>query len=41
MAKQPKPFGSNLNLAVFRMIKDQGLSVQNVNDAMDIRPTAV
>jgi len=40
MAKQGKTFDPNLKLEVVRMIKDQGLSIQNVSETMDIGPTA-
>lgn len=41
MAKQRKKFDTSLNLEVVRMIKEQGLSVQNVSQSMDIGPTAI
>lgn len=41
MSKQRKTFDPNLKLEVVRMIKDQGLSVQNVSETMDIGPTAI
>ena len=41
MTKQRKQFDTNLKLEVVRMIKEQGLSVQNVSQTMDIGPTAI
>jgi len=41
MAKQRKKFDTSLKLEVVRMIKEQGLSVQNVSESMDIGPTAI
>lgn len=41
MAKQRKKFDTSLKLEVVRMIKEQGLSVQNVSQSMDIGPTAI
>ncbi len=41
MAKQRKTFNTSLKLEVVRMIKEQGLSVQNVSDSMSIGPTAI
>jgi transposase len=41
MARQRKTFDPSLKLEVVRMIKDQGLSVQNVSETMDIGVTAI
>jgi transposase-like protein len=41
MARQRKTFDPSLKLEVIRMIKDQGLSVQNVSETMDIGVTAI
>ncbi|NMM38327.1 MAG: transposase [Glaciimonas sp.] len=41
MAKQRKKFDTSLKLEVVRMIKEQGLSVQNVSENMGIGPTAI
>jgi transposase len=41
MARQRKTFDTSLKLEVVRMIKEQGLSVQNVSEAMNIGPTAI
>lgn len=41
MARQRKTFDINLKLEVVRMIKEQGLSVQNVSESMHIGPTAI
>jgi transposase len=41
MAKQRKNFDTSLKLEVVRMIKEQGLSVQNVSESMSIGPTAI
>ena len=41
MAKQRKKFDISLKLEVVRMIKEQGLSVQNVSESMNIGPTAI
>ncbi len=41
MAKQRKKFDTSLKLEIVRMIKEQGLSVQNVSESMDIGPTAI
>ena len=41
MARQRKTFVPSLKLEVVRMIKDQGLSVKNVSETMDIGVTAV
>ncbi|GAA4034148.1 transposase [Actimicrobium antarcticum] len=41
MAKQGKTFDPNLKRAAVRMIKDQGLSVQNVSESMDTESTAI
>ena len=41
MEKKRKTFNTNLKLEVVRMIKEQGLSVQNVSDSMSIGPTAI
>ena len=41
MARQRKTFDPGLKLEVVRMIKDQGLSVQNVSETMDIGVTAI
>jgi transposase len=41
MARQRKRFETSLKLEVVRMIKEQGLSVQNVSETMDIGSTAI
>lgn len=41
MTKNRKTFDTHLKLEVVRMIKEQGLSVQNVSDSMGIGPTAI
>lgn len=41
MTRQRRAFDTSLKLEVVRMIKDQGLSVQNVSEIMDIGPTAI
>lgn len=41
MAKHRKTFDTSLKLEVVRMIKEQGLSVQNVSESMSIGPTAI
>jgi transposase len=41
MTKQLKEFHTSLKLEVVRMIKEQGLSVQNVSESMSIGPTAI
>jgi transposase len=41
MTKQRKKFDTSLKLEVVRMIKEKGLSVQNVSQSMDIGPTAI
>ena len=41
MAKQRRKFDTSLKLEVVRMIKEQGLSVQNVSESMDIGQTAI
>jgi transposase len=41
MAMQRKIFDTSLKLEVVRMIKEQGLSVQNVSESMNIGPTAI
>lgn len=41
MARQRKTFDPSLKLEVVRMIKEQGLSVQNVSETMNIGPTAI
>ena len=41
MARQRKTFDNSLKLEVVRMIKEQGLSVQNVSETMSIGPTAI
>lgn len=41
MARQRKTFDPSLKLEVVRMIKEQGLSVQNVSETMSIGPTAI
>lgn len=41
MARQRKTFDISLKLEVVRMIKEQGLSVQNVSETMSIGPTAI
>jgi transposase len=39
--KKRKTFDPSLKLEVVRMIKEQGLSIQNVSESMDIGQTAV
>ena len=39
--RKRKTFDPSLKLEVFRMVKDQGLSVQNVSESMDIGQTAI
>lgn len=41
MTRQRRAFDTSLKLEVVRMIKDQGLSVQDVSETMDIGPTAI
>jgi transposase len=41
MIKQHIKFGTSLKMEVVRMIKEQGLNVQNVNQSIDIGSTAV
>lgn len=41
MARQRKTFDISLKLEVVRMIKEQGLSVQNVSESMSIGQTAI
>ncbi len=41
MARQRRTFDTSLKLEVVRMIKEQGLSVQNVSETMSIGPTAI
>ena len=41
MTRQHKTYDTSLKLEVVRMIKDQGLSVQNVSQTMNIGPTAI
>ena len=41
MAKQRRKFDTSLKLEVVRMINEQGLSVQNVSESMDIGQTAI
>ena len=41
MGKQRKIFDTSLKLEVVRMINEQGLSVQNVSQTMDIGATAI
>ena len=41
MARKRKTFDPSLKLEVVRMIKEQGLSVQNVSETMSIGPTAI
>lgn len=41
MTRKRKTFDTSLKLEVVRMIKEQGLSVQNVSETMDIGPTAI
>ena len=41
MTRQRKTFDTSLKLEVLRMIKEQGLSIQNVSQTMDIGPTAI
>ena len=39
--RKRRTFDLNLKLEVVRMIKEQGLSVQNVSESMSIGPTPV
>lgn len=39
--RKRKTFDPSLKLEVVRMVKDQGLSVQNVSESMDIGQTAI
>ena len=39
--RKRKTFDPSLKLEVVRMIKEQGLSIQNVSESMDIGPTAI
>ncbi|MBA5689990.1 transposase [Rugamonas apoptosis] len=39
--RKRKTFDPSLKLEVVRMIKEQRLSIQNVNESMDIGPTAI
>ena len=41
MPRQRKTFDTSLKLEVVRMIKEQGLSVQNVSESMSIGATAI
>ena len=41
MTKQRKNFDNSLKLEVVKMTKEQGLSIQNVSQSMDIRQTAI
>jgi transposase-like protein len=41
MARQRRRFDTSLKLEVVRMLKEQGLSVQNVSETMNIGPTAI
>ena len=41
MPRQRKIFDTSLKLEVVRMIKEQGLSVQNVSESMSIGSTAI
>lgn len=41
MARQRRAFDPSLKLEVVRMIREQGLSVQHVSQAMDIGTTAI
>lgn len=41
MARQRKTFDTSLKLEVVRMIKEQGLSVQNISESMSIGQTAI
>jgi len=41
MARQRKTFDPSLKLEVVRMLKEQGLSIQNVSESMSIGPTAI
>jgi transposase len=40
-SKRCKKFDTALKPGVVRMIKEQGLSVQNLSQSMDIGPTAI
>lgn len=39
--RKRKTFDPSLKLEVVRMIKEQGQSIQNVSESMDIGPTAI
>src|ERR1700712_2582389 len=39
--RKRKTFDPSLKLEVVRMIKEQGLSIQNVSESMSIGPTAI
>ncbi|MNO10391.1 Transposase [compost metagenome] len=39
--RKRKTFDPSLKLEVVRMIKEQGLSIQNVSESMDIGQTAI
>lgn len=41
MARQRRVFDTNFKLEVVRLIKDQGLSVRNVSETMNIGPMAI
>ena len=41
MARQRKTFDPSLKLEIVRLIKEQGLSIQNVSESMSIGPTAI
>ena len=41
MTRKRKTFDPSLKLEVVRMITEQGLSVQNVSESMNIGPTAI
>jgi transposase len=41
MTKQHKKFDSNFKLEIVRMIKEQGLSVQQVKQSMDVGESAI
>lgn len=41
MTRKRKTFDTSLKLEVVRMMKEQGLSVQNDSESMNIGPTAI
>jgi len=41
MTKQRRVLDTNFKLEVVRLIKDQGLSVRNVSETMNVGPTAI